>query len=105
MSKFLVWMEVDSIERAVGETGVGDFTSVHEYLRLLYEACARQFLSPEITVRVRQRALVKLAVTADQIAEHRGWWQGMWHKMKARCMAPEGEVLPWGFRAALQWVS
>lgn len=72
MSKCLVWMEVDSTERAVGETGVGDFTSVHEHLGLLYEACARQSLRPEITVRVQQRALVKLAVTADQIAEHRG---------------------------------
>jgi hypothetical protein len=99
MSAFLVWMSIEGIERAVEETDVQDLSATHEYLRTLYRTHVRHMLSGGTNVVARQRALLKLDVIADRISEHEGWMQGIYHRIRARCMAPTREVFLWGARA------
>lgn len=98
-SKFLAWMEIEGIERAMVETSVQDLRGMHAYLRDLYEVCVSQLLSDGRNIRVREAAIVKLDMIAEKIMGREGWERGMIEKMRGRCMSPVREILPWGLRA------
>ncbi|WP_157942209.1 glycosyltransferase [Salinibacter altiplanensis] len=99
ISEFLVWMEVEGVDRAAAETSIQDLACVHEYLRAIYEACVRRLLPKTGSIRVRQHALVKLDQIAARIAKREGWVEGMRHKVRARGMAPVREIFPWALQA------
>ena len=98
-SKFLVWMEMKGIERAVKETGVQDFSGVHDYLLALHRACIHQLCSEEINIRRLRDSLLRLNRISEKIADRKGWAKGMFYKARACFMAPAREILPWGIRA------
>lgn len=102
MAKFLVWMETEGVERAVAETGVHDFTAVHEYVRALYRAHRKHMVPINGNTSVRRAALPKLDTLSDRIKERYGYGSELLYKARARFMPPRYEVIPWVYRAALE---
>lgn len=98
-SAFLVWMETEGIERALEETSIQDLDTIHGYVRALYRAYVRRLRSDGINVRVRGAALAKLDIIAEQIAGCKGRARGLLQKVRARCMPPANEILPWVVQA------
>ena len=105
VSAFLVWMDTKGIDRAVEETGIQDFPAVHSYLRELYGAFARRIIPESSSIGVRQHSLAKLDKVAKHISKHKGWAHGLYHKVRARFMAPVHEILPWGLQVMRRRIS
>lgn len=100
-AKFLVWMQARDIERAIQETAVEDFASVHEHLRSLYRACARRFFTDESNTQVQRRALRKLDTVANQVVEAEGKAEGMLHKLRSWSILSSSDVVPLVWRVFL----
>lgn len=105
IAHFLVWLCQFGFERAVEETGVDDFESVHEYLGRLYRGHRDRFGSEDANIQVRREVLPRLDLMAEKIAEERGPGVGLWYKIRARLMRPTYEVFPWLWRAAREKIS
>lgn len=93
-AKFLVWMETRGIKKAIRETAVEDFASVHEHLRSLYRACARQFFTDESNTQAQRRALRKLDTVANQVVEAEGKAEGMLCKLRSWSILSLSDVVP-----------
>jgi hypothetical protein len=100
VAHFLVWLHQFDLETASEETGVEDFRSVFEYLRVLYRAHVERFCGDDSRIQVRREVLPRLDLMADELAKHQGWGAGVWHKARARFMPPVQEFIPWMWRAA-----
>ena len=100
IAHFLVWLHQFDLETATEETGVEDFRSVFEYLRVLYRAHAERFCGDGSRIQVRREVLPRLDLMVDKLAKHQGWGAGVWHKARARFMPPVQEFIPWMGRAA-----
>jgi len=94
IAKFLVWMERASLEAAIAETDVKDFSRVHEYLCFLYNACACRFFAGGSNIQVLRRALRKLDTIADQVLEGGRWRAGMTCKLKSWSIVSVSELFP-----------
>jgi len=98
MASFLLWMETSGVEKAVRETGIKDFCSVHEYLRALYKSCIHQLFVGGSNIQVLRRALRKLDTIADQVLKAGKWRAGMMCKLQSWSIVSTGEVFPLAWR-------
>jgi glycosyltransferase involved in cell wall biosynthesis len=100
IAHFLVWLHQFDLDTATEETGVEDFRSVFEYLRVLYKAHVERFCEDGSRIQVRREVLPRLDRMAEEVAKRQGWGAGVWHKARARLMPPTQDAIPWMWRAA-----
>ena len=98
LSRFLLWMDIIGVKRAIEETGLEDFPAAFEYVCSLYKAFMEQVASGGNSIEARRNALPKLDKIATRIGK-RGRIKEMVYKLRARTMSPIYEVVPWGIRA------
>jgi glycosyltransferase involved in cell wall biosynthesis len=98
-SRFLVWMEIRGIDRALEETGVESFQAVHEYLRDLYRSYRRKGISKDPGIKPRRSALYKLGRLAERIGKKKNWVDGAYYKLSSKFMSPTTEFVPWLVKA------
>jgi len=99
LSRFLVWMRVKEIDRAVEETGVENFRAVHEYLRNLYCAYRKKIISKDTDIQVRRRMLAKMDRIAERISTRENWINEVCCRIYSRFMCPTTEFVPWLWRS------
>jgi glycosyltransferase involved in cell wall biosynthesis len=99
LSRFLIWMHIIGIERAIEETGLEDFPAAFEYMCSLYEVFVHQVASGGSSVEARQSALPKLDSMSKKIGKKEGWVREVEYKLRARTMSPFHEAIPWVCKA------
>ena len=95
LSRFLLWMDIIGIRRAIDETDLKDFPAAFEYVCSLYKAFVEQVASERKSIEARRNALPKLDKIATKIGKRRGRLKEEMYKIKARTMSPIHEVVPW----------
>lgn len=99
LSRFLLWMDIIGIERAIEETGLEDFPAAFEYVCSLYQAFTRQVARGRGSIEPRQNALPKLDKISREIGKKEGRLEEMKYRLRARTMPPTYEVIPWLYKA------
>ena len=93
IARFLVWMDTKSIEEAIRKTGVKDFSSIHEYLHVLYKKCAHRFFRDGSNTRIQRRALRKLDTVANKVLKYNGTKKGVYYKVKSWYIIPLKDII------------
>jgi hypothetical protein len=91
---FLAWMDKRGVEKATEETGVKDFSSVHEHIRSLYRVYTRRLSAGEANIQVQRGTLRKLDTVANQAIKTEGLSRGAVLKLRSWSILSATDVFP-----------
>ena len=94
IARCLVWVERSGVGKAVEETGVKNFSRVHNYLLALYQTWSRQSFENGSNTQVQYRALRMLDTVANQAIRTQGLSRGAFLKLRSWFILSPGDVFP-----------